>query len=73
MAGSTDLEFVPVDKAISWPLSQERLAHPPAGTDDSASALFLTCSEAPIQRKAVDQAPVLLASGWLKNEQLPRG
>jgi hypothetical protein len=58
-----------VDEAISWPLSQERLHSQSASADSSASAGVLSFYRAPIQRKAIEQAPVLLALRWLKNEQ----
>jgi hypothetical protein len=60
-----------VDKAISWPLSQERLRSQSASADSSALAGVLSFYRAPIQRKAIEQAPVLPACSWLKNEQLP--
>jgi hypothetical protein len=60
---------MPVDKAISWPLSQE--------IDKSLLAQALRTlprpipipGEAPLEGKPFDQAPVLRVINWSKNEQ----
>jgi hypothetical protein len=66
------LGVVPVDKAISWPLSQEPVKRLPGDPSRRATKVKLPRFVAPIKRKAFDQAPVLLVKFWLKNEQSRR-
>ncbi|CAI8768538.1 hypothetical protein ABH908_001087 [Pseudomonas frederiksbergensis] len=58
-----------MDKAISWPLSQEIDKSPLAQALRTLSRPIPTPKEAPLEGKVFDQAPVLRAINWSKNEQ----
>ncbi|ANI52444.1 hypothetical protein PDR5_07140 [Pseudomonas sp. DR 5-09] len=57
------LGVVPVDKAISWPLSQERRWLLFASLWRRACESNSVACTAPLEGKAFDQAPVLPATG----------
>jgi hypothetical protein len=61
---------MPVDKAISWPLSQESRQSLQARLSRTRHCYLSRLSQALLQGKPIDQAPVLLVGSWLKNEQL---
>jgi hypothetical protein len=61
---------MPVDKAISWPSSQESCQSALVQSLAAMGCDPSTANQAPLEGRAVDQAPVLLAVTWLKNEQL---
>ncbi|WP_157214321.1 hypothetical protein [Pseudomonas sp. GM18] len=58
-----------MDKAISWPLSQEIDKSPLAQALRTLPRPIPIPGEAPLEGKPFDQAPVLRAINWLKNEQ----
>jgi hypothetical protein len=60
---------MPVDKAISWPLSQEIGKSLLAQPLRTLPRPLPTPGEAPLEGKVLDQAPVLRAINWSKNEQ----
>ncbi|MHC8322426.1 hypothetical protein ACYZT4_17330 [Pseudomonas sp. GB2N2] len=61
---------MPVDKAISWPLSQENFKFPPVEVLGTRFGDFSVLQWAPDQGVAPDQAPVLRIGNCSKNEQL---
>jgi hypothetical protein len=63
------LEVVPVDKAISWPFSQERVATLVVGSWRAAPGTILILYRAPLGGAGHARAPISPASIWLKNEQ----
>ncbi|MCP1441800.1 hypothetical protein J3D54_000932 [Pseudomonas sp. GGS8] len=58
-----------MDKAISWPLSQEMSESLLAQALRTLPRPIPIHGEAPLEGKPFDQAPVLRAMNWSKNEQ----
>ncbi|MHC8409412.1 hypothetical protein ACYZTR_04365 [Pseudomonas sp. Hz4] len=61
---------MPEDKAISWPLSQESSKALQVKALKMAPRLMSIPNQAPLESKAVDQAPLFAQGVWSKNEQL---
>jgi hypothetical protein len=60
---------MPVDKAISWPLSQESRKALKAKALSTRLGAVPIQTQAPVESKAVDQARFLPVTIWSKNEQ----
>jgi len=64
---------MPVDKAISWPLSQEKSKALLAAAFRTLVGDVSRPISAPLEGKAIDMAPFLRIKVWLKNDQSDAG
>jgi hypothetical protein len=64
---------MPVDKAISWPLSQENSIVLLAKALRTVAGDMSMPISAPLEGKAIDMAPFLRIKDWLKNDQSDAG